>query len=229
MCARRRLARSDLAVYVINAPWAFTTVWSFVKPWLDEVTVRKINIVAHHDVKSTLLSQIDAASLPRQFGGSCECPGGCSLSDAGPWKDVAEGRLKLDAEAAEAAGVPASVLGSQASSVAGKSAPATPSKSAPATPAKSSAPATPAKAAAVTTPSKSTEASSGSPAAADTISRPERSSTTDSLKYSANAPAVGSAPGDDSPATASGAANGVPHQIPPSHSADNLAIKRVQP
>ena len=88
-CARPRLARPDAAVYVINAPWAFTTVWSFVKPWLDEVTVRKINIVAHHDVKSTLLSQIDAASLPKQFGGTCNCPGGCSLSDAVPWKPVA--------------------------------------------------------------------------------------------------------------------------------------------
>ena len=229
MCARRRLARSDAAVYVINAPWAFTTVWSFVKPWLDEVTVRKINIVAHHDVKSTLLSQIDAASLPKQFGGTCNCPGGCSLSDAGPWKDVAEGRLKLDPEAAAAAGVPQSVLGGEASTEVGKPAPATPSKSGPPTPAKSSAPATPAKAAAAAeSPSKPSE-STGSPAAADTLSRPERSSTTDSLKYGPNAPAVGSAPGDDSPATTGGSSNGVPHQIPPSHSADNLAIKRVQP
>ena len=31
--------------YIINAPFMFSTVWSFIKPWLDEVTVAKINIL----------------------------------------------------------------------------------------------------------------------------------------------------------------------------------------
>jgi hypothetical protein len=25
--------------------------------------------------------------LPYSFGGDCRCPGGCELSDAGPWQD----------------------------------------------------------------------------------------------------------------------------------------------
>ncbi|TFY51264.1 hypothetical protein EVJ58_g10659 [Rhodofomes roseus] len=70
--------------FIINAPWAFSAVWSIIKPWLDEVTVSKIDILGK-DYKAKLLEQIPAQNLPKEFGGKCECPGGCSLSDAGPW------------------------------------------------------------------------------------------------------------------------------------------------
>jgi len=70
--------------YIINAPFLFSTVWSFIKPWLDEVTVAKIDIIGS-GYKDKLLAQIAADDLPKEFGGNCSCPGGCSLSDAGPW------------------------------------------------------------------------------------------------------------------------------------------------
>ncbi|KAF8665681.1 hypothetical protein AX16_000134 [Volvariella volvacea WC 439] len=70
--------------YIINAPWAFSAVWAVVKPWLDEVTVKKINILGS-GYKDELLKQIPAENLPKEFGGTCQCAGGCSLSDAGPW------------------------------------------------------------------------------------------------------------------------------------------------
>jgi CRAL/TRIO domain len=72
--------------YIINAPWAFSAVWTIIKPWLDEVTASKIDIVgtAYRD---KLLAQIPVENLPKDFGGTCECVGGCSLSDAGPWHD----------------------------------------------------------------------------------------------------------------------------------------------
>lgn len=73
-------------LYIINAPWGFSTVWSVVKGWLDPVTVKKINILGG-GYKSELLKQIDPADLPKAFGGTCECPGGCENSDAGPWHD----------------------------------------------------------------------------------------------------------------------------------------------
>lgn len=76
--------------YIINAPWAFSAVWSVIKPWLDEVTVTKINIVGSSYTKSTLLEQIPAENLPKDLGGTCECPGGCSMSDAGPWNPKSE-------------------------------------------------------------------------------------------------------------------------------------------
>ena len=71
--------------FIINAPWAFTAVWQVIKPWLDEVTVGKIDIIGS-PYKDKLLLQIPADSLPKEFGGACDCPGGCSLSDAGPWQ-----------------------------------------------------------------------------------------------------------------------------------------------
>ncbi|GAA6060293.1 hypothetical protein JCM10212_002934 [Sporobolomyces blumeae] len=71
--------------YIINAPWAFSTVWSLVKGWLDEATVAKIHILGS-SYKSDLLKQVPADSLPSFLGGTCQCPEGCSMSDAGPWK-----------------------------------------------------------------------------------------------------------------------------------------------
>lgn len=90
-------------VYIINAPYLFSTVWSFVKPWLDEVTVRKISILDHYKAKAALLEQIPAENLPHYLGGICDCAEGCSLSDAGPWRDVKEGKLQLTPGTLEAA------------------------------------------------------------------------------------------------------------------------------
>jgi len=74
--------------YIINAPFGFSTIWSFIKPWLDEVTVAKISILGS-GYKSVLLEQIPAENLPADLGGACKCEGGCSLSDEGPWMDPA--------------------------------------------------------------------------------------------------------------------------------------------
>lgn len=73
-------------MYVINAPWGFAGVWSVVKRFLDPVTVNKIHILGSGYQKE-LLAQVPAENLPKLFGGSCDCPGGCELSDAGPWQD----------------------------------------------------------------------------------------------------------------------------------------------
>lgn len=72
--------------YIINAPYLFSTVWSLIKGWLDEVTVAKIAILGS-DYKTELLKQIGEENLPADFGGKCKCAEGCSLSDAGPWSD----------------------------------------------------------------------------------------------------------------------------------------------
>jgi len=74
--------------FIINVPWTFSAVWAIVKPWLDEVTVKKINILGG-TYKEELLKQIPAENLPKQFGGLCECAEGCEMSDAGPWKEAA--------------------------------------------------------------------------------------------------------------------------------------------
>ncbi|GAA5925011.1 phosphatidylinositol/phosphatidylcholine transfer protein SEC14 [Sporobolomyces koalae] len=81
--------------YVINAPFGFSTVWSLVKGWLDPATVAKIHILGS-SYQSELLRQCPSDSLPKFLGGTCDCPEGCSMSDAGPWK----GRTKAEQQAA---------------------------------------------------------------------------------------------------------------------------------
>jgi hypothetical protein len=73
-------------LYVINAPWGFSGVWSIIKGWLDPVTVNKVHILGSSYGKE-LLDQIPAENLPKLFGGKCECDSGCALSDAGPWQE----------------------------------------------------------------------------------------------------------------------------------------------
>ncbi|QYS96185.1 CRAL-TRIO domain-containing protein [Trichoderma simmonsii] len=73
-------------LFLINAPWGFSTVWGVVKGWLDPVTVKKINILGS-SYQSELLKHIPAENIPKEFGGTCTCEGGCENSDAGPWHD----------------------------------------------------------------------------------------------------------------------------------------------
>lgn len=88
--------------YIINAPWAFSAVWAIIKPWLDPVTVAKIDILGS-GYKETLLKQIPAENLPKEFGGLCECEGGCSMSDKGPWNPDTTASAVAPAPAASAA------------------------------------------------------------------------------------------------------------------------------
>jgi len=78
-------------LYLINAPWGFSTVFSVVKGWLDPITVEKIHVLGSGYQKE-LLDQVPAENLPTIFGGRCDCPGGCALSDEGPWTDPAWAR-----------------------------------------------------------------------------------------------------------------------------------------
>ena len=71
-------------LYLINAPWGFSSAFSVVKGFLDPVTVQKIHILGAN-YQSELLEQVPKENLPVTFGGTCDCKGGCALSDEGPW------------------------------------------------------------------------------------------------------------------------------------------------
>lgn len=75
-------------LYIINAPWGFSGIFSVIKRFLDPVTVNKIHVLGSGYEKE-LLAQVPKENLPKQFGGSCECEGGCEFSDQGPWQDPA--------------------------------------------------------------------------------------------------------------------------------------------
>jgi len=81
-------------MFIINAPWLFSSVWNMVKPLLDEVTVKKIAILGGN-YKSEVFQEIAPENFPSELGGSCTCPEGCSNSDAGPWNDP-EFKVTLD-------------------------------------------------------------------------------------------------------------------------------------
>ncbi|KAF8423845.1 putative phosphatidylinositol transporter [Tirmania nivea] len=74
-------------LYIINAPWGFSSVFKIVKGFLDPVTVDKIHILGS-GYAPELLAQIPKENLPKDFGGECECEGGCLYSDAGPWQEA---------------------------------------------------------------------------------------------------------------------------------------------
>lgn len=71
--------------YIINAPWGFGAVWNVIKAWLDPVTRDKIHILGS-GYQQELVAQIPAENLPRRYGGTCDCEGGCEFGDAGPWQ-----------------------------------------------------------------------------------------------------------------------------------------------
>lgn len=73
-------------LYIINAPWGFSSVFSVVKGFLDPVTVSKIHVLGS-GFQSELLKQVPKENLPKVFGGTCQCSGGCEYSDEGPWQD----------------------------------------------------------------------------------------------------------------------------------------------
>ncbi|PRT54859.1 SEC14 cytosolic factor [Wickerhamiella sorbophila] len=72
--------------YVINAPFGFSAIWSFIRHFLDPVTVEKIHIYGSKYQKS-LMKQIPEENLPVQLGGKSQCKGNIYLADDGPWRD----------------------------------------------------------------------------------------------------------------------------------------------
>ena len=73
---------------IVNAPSSFTTIWSFIKPWLAKETVQKVDILGS-DYQKVLLDLVDAENLPASLGGKCTCSefGGCEKSNSGPWSE----------------------------------------------------------------------------------------------------------------------------------------------
>ena len=60
-------------VFIINAPMVFRGVWTIVRPWLAERTVKKVSILGT-DYYSTLSEVVDAENLPSFLGGQLDSP-----------------------------------------------------------------------------------------------------------------------------------------------------------
>ncbi|OQS01387.1 hypothetical protein ACHHYP_01192 [Achlya hypogyna] len=65
-------------VFIVNPPSWFNMIWKAVSPLVNPKTREKINVVkGQKEIQKALLEYIDAENLPVEYGGSCECPGGC--------------------------------------------------------------------------------------------------------------------------------------------------------
>ena len=76
-------------LFVVNAPFLFSGIWSICKGFLDEVTRKKIKIIGW-DFLPTLLEYADEENIPSFLGGKCTCReygGDCLRTYAGPWNN----------------------------------------------------------------------------------------------------------------------------------------------
>jgi hypothetical protein len=57
-----------------------------VLPHLSPETASRVTIVGK-DYEEDLFRLVDPANVPRELGGTCECEGGCTRADSGPWTE----------------------------------------------------------------------------------------------------------------------------------------------
>jgi len=73
--------------YAINSPTIVHAIYRMIKPCLDKRTLDKVNILGS-DYQQELLEIIDADCLPKEYGGTCECEGGCIAGTGGSYSDT---------------------------------------------------------------------------------------------------------------------------------------------
>jgi hypothetical protein len=56
-------------LYMVNAPWFFTAIWSMIRPWLDPITANKIRILGAEFLE-VLREEIADDQIPPHYGGS---------------------------------------------------------------------------------------------------------------------------------------------------------------
>lgn len=59
-------------IFIIGAPYFFSTVWGWIKRWFDPITVSKIFILSANEVKPTLEEFIEPRNIPKLYGGELE-------------------------------------------------------------------------------------------------------------------------------------------------------------
>merc|ERR1712130_198183 len=61
-------------IFVVNAPWVFSTIWSLLKAVIDPVTAAKVHIFnSIAKAKDEFMKYIDPENLPLHYGGPCQC------------------------------------------------------------------------------------------------------------------------------------------------------------
>ncbi|KAI1266997.1 CRAL-TRIO domain-containing protein [Xylariaceae sp. FL1019] len=79
-------------IFIIGAPYFFSTVWGWIKRWFDPVTVSKIFILSDHDVLPVLKTFMDTKDIPKGYGGELEW----SFFDEPAWDDEVKKIVKWE-------------------------------------------------------------------------------------------------------------------------------------
>jgi hypothetical protein len=59
-------------IFIIGAPYFFSTVWGWIKRWFDPITVSKIFILSAGEVKAKLEEYIEPRNIPKAYGGELD-------------------------------------------------------------------------------------------------------------------------------------------------------------
>ena len=81
-------------INVLNAGFLFRSFYTACKVFIDSKTRKKIKVYGDK-YQQGLLEKIDKENIPKFYGGTCECPGGCLFSNEGPWKKQDENEEKV--------------------------------------------------------------------------------------------------------------------------------------
>merc|ERR1712113_605988 len=60
-------------MYMINAPWTFSTGWSIIKHFVHPITQKKIEVISHSHIDS-MKKRIDLDQIPKKYGGKGKLP-----------------------------------------------------------------------------------------------------------------------------------------------------------
>jgi len=74
-------------MYVVNTPAVFTAIYKILKPFLDPVTLSKIQVCkSSKDFLNLVVKDVDLDQVPNHLGGSCDCQKGSQcIADPGPF------------------------------------------------------------------------------------------------------------------------------------------------
>ncbi|KAL4172084.1 hypothetical protein KRP22_007258 [Phytophthora ramorum] len=65
-------------VFIINPPAWFNLIWKLVSPLVNPKTRERIHVLrGQKDITKALLEFVAPENLPKEYGGECQCEGGC--------------------------------------------------------------------------------------------------------------------------------------------------------
>ncbi|GMF17339.1 unnamed protein product [Phytophthora lilii] len=65
-------------VFIINPPAWFNLIWKLVSPLVNPKTRERIHVLrGQKDITKALLEFVSPENLPKEYGGECQCEGGC--------------------------------------------------------------------------------------------------------------------------------------------------------